>query len=535
MTNKPHLVLMFAVFCSFFSSTCFICIPAPTMNCTPVNPICETITDNCNYIELDEASEIKYSSKDLLILQLNIRGLLSKTTQLKDTLLKFSEAPDVLLLCETWLRSETEHKFQLPGYKCYHSHKKSKLGGGVSILVKNTLRSRIRNDLTITTSTFEHVAELKTNQHNILLVSCYRPPNSNTKTSLTEYRELVRSLKMNKHHEIIIGLDHNYDLLKNAKNLSTTQFLNLNIDSDLTPVITKPTRVTNKSATLIDNIIISNKLHYNYTPYVIIEDLSDHYPCLINLHDVNKCRKDKIKISKRDHSDPKIEQLNHKLMTIDWGHLETLNANESFNNFHQTLTNTIDEICPKREYHVRHDKLIRDPWITKGISNSLKKQKHLYKAQLGSNDPVSTNRYKSYRNTLKRLIRHSRLSYFHNKCHEFRGSSRELWQLINQITGKGKPKRHAVECLKIDNLLKYNPNNITNGFCKHFANIGKLYAERLTKLNVLVETYIDKIGKSEKCMFMYPTDIKEVKSLITLLPSKTNSGFDDISNILLKK
>ena len=99
------------------------------MNCTPVNPICETITDNCNYIELDEASEIKYSSKDLLILQLNIRGLLSKTTQLKDTLLKFSEAPDVLLLCETWLRSETEHKFQLPGYKCYHSHKKSKLGG----------------------------------------------------------------------------------------------------------------------------------------------------------------------------------------------------------------------------------------------------------------------------------------------------------------------------------------------------------------------------------------------------------------------
>ena len=53
-------------------------------------------------------------------------------------------------------------------------------------------------------------------------------------------------------------MDHNYDLLKSATNTSTERFLNIHMDNDLTPCITKPTRVTRKTATLIDNIIVSN-------------------------------------------------------------------------------------------------------------------------------------------------------------------------------------------------------------------------------------------------------------------------------------
>ena len=110
-----------------------------------------------------------------------------------------------------------------------------------------------------------------------------------------------------------------------------------------------------------------------------------------------------------------------------------------------------------------------------------------------------------------------------------------MWQLINQITGKVKPKSHTIECLKIDNLKCYSPQEITKGFCDHFANVGKNYAENLAPSSVFVETYVDQIVHSDKCMFMYPTDTDEIKSFIKLLPCKTSSGFDDISNTLLKK
>ena len=379
------------------------------------------------------------------------------------------------------------------------------------------------------------LVEIKTNNNNILVVSGYRPPNTSAKSSLKEYNEILKSVKKNKHHELIIGLDHNYDLLKSAQNTSTNQFLNLNIDNDLTPCITKPTRVTNKTATLIDNVMISNKLFYNYTPYILLDDISDHYPCLVILHDVNKCKRDKIRITKRTLNDLTIDQLNDTLSNVDWSYLEKLDANEGFNKFHETLTSALDRTCPKREFLIRHDKVIRDPWITKGLSNSLRRQKQLYKNQLRLKNTDLVDKYKKYRNTLQKILRVSKIQYFTRKCEELKTNSRKLWQLINQVTGKGKPKKHVIECLKIDNLLQYSPQKITNGFCDHFANVGKNYAEKLKPPKVLVETYIEEISQSNKCMFMYPTDISEISSLIRLLPSKISSGFDDISNILLKR
>ena len=96
-------------------------------------------------------------------------------------------------------------------------------------------------------------------------------------------------------------------------------------------------------------------------------------------------------------------------------------------------------------------------------------------------------------------------------------------------------KAHMIECLKVGNLLQYGPHEITKSFCDHFANVGKTYAEKLKPSRVLVETYIKDISHLNKSMFMNPTDTQEISSLIRLLPSKTSSGFDDISNILLKK
>ena len=43
-------------------------------------------------------------------------------------------------------------------------------------------------------------------------------------------------------------MDHNFDLLKSASNNTTNQFLDMNIDKDLTPCITKLTRVTKKNS-----------------------------------------------------------------------------------------------------------------------------------------------------------------------------------------------------------------------------------------------------------------------------------------------
>ena len=54
----------------------------------------------------------------------------------------------------------------------------------------------------------------------------------------------------------------------------------------MVPCITKPTRVTKSSATLIDNIFVPLNLVPNMSSYIIIEDMSDHLPIVMILSDV---------------------------------------------------------------------------------------------------------------------------------------------------------------------------------------------------------------------------------------------------------
>ena len=58
--------------------------------------------DKCDYIDYGDA--IKVSSSDLVVLQLNIRGLYSKLTRLKSLLndVTNGKKPDIMLICETW-------------------------------------------------------------------------------------------------------------------------------------------------------------------------------------------------------------------------------------------------------------------------------------------------------------------------------------------------------------------------------------------------------------------------------------------------
>ena len=82
---------------------------------------------------------------------------------------------------------------------------------------------------------------------------------------------------------IIIGLDHYLDLLKSTQHSLTNDFVQSNLDFGLIPTITRPTRITQSTATLIDNIIVSQNLCGSFISSVLINDISDHLPtaCVI--------------------------------------------------------------------------------------------------------------------------------------------------------------------------------------------------------------------------------------------------------------
>ena len=70
------------------------------------------------------------------------------------------------------------------------------------------------------------------------------------------------------------------DLIKSEQHANTETFLEEILRLELYPLITCPTRVTKSSATLIDNILVSRSLYNKSNSAIIINDLSDHLPCI---------------------------------------------------------------------------------------------------------------------------------------------------------------------------------------------------------------------------------------------------------------
>ena len=137
-------------------------------------------------------NQIKVEHDDLVVLQLNIRGLFRKTEELKRLIYNSfkNKMPDVILLCETWM-SANSPDVKLTGYNKFECRRTHKQGGGVCIFVNDMLTSKPRPDLHVSDTNFEQcMAEIILKKHKLLVGSLYRAPNTDQSKFLSDYKNL---------------------------------------------------------------------------------------------------------------------------------------------------------------------------------------------------------------------------------------------------------------------------------------------------------------------------------------------------------
>ena len=161
---------------------------------------------------------------------------------------------------------------------------------------------------------------------------------------------MTKHLNKEKNHEIVIGMDHNMDLLKTHLHPQTNEFLEINLKRNLLPTISKPTRITTKSATLIDNIFFSTRLQNNTEPNIIMNDMSDHLPCLVVIKNQRKHMKEGKIITTRPLTDTNLDKISEELASINWDkELVSDTVEEDFNKFHNKLCAIIDTYAPEKK------------------------------------------------------------------------------------------------------------------------------------------------------------------------------------------
>ena len=325
----------------------------------------------------------------------------------------------------------------------------------------------------------------------------------------------MRLWKRKEKRPVVVCTDHNLDLLKASSHTRTQEFLELTSDCGFLCTISKPTRITHQSATLIDNIFISKEFYIGYKSWILIDDISDHMPCFTSLSRVEIDQKGTIEIRKRKIDEKSIDHIKTDMLSIDWPlKLEKLSCEDSFNSFHDILMESLDKHCPEKTVQKRGRKSVQ-PWITKGLRKCIVRQRSLYKTFVQDrSNLLHSERYKSYKQCLQKTLRHAKNYYFSNLCMKHKSNTKKLWGIINSVLKKVTDKTSIIDCLKIDNILVYDPNKVANEFGKYFANIGKVFAKRTKPAKKTIDFYISKIHESPVTMFLHPTDESEVSKLI---------------------
>ena len=138
-------------------------------------------------------------------------------------------------------------------------------------------------------------------------------------------------------------------MLKCHIHKSTENFLKINLKNNISPCITRPTHIAKTTATLIDNIFVSNILHANIESVIIITDVSDHLPSICLLKQTKHVCKEPLKFKTRHMTDNKINNIKNILSQTIWHNniLNKLDPNNGFNKLTTTIHQAINLVTPE--------------------------------------------------------------------------------------------------------------------------------------------------------------------------------------------
>ena len=174
---------------------------------------------------------------------------------------------------------------------------------------------------------------------NIICGIIYRQHNS--PQQFQEYFDQTLESLIASNKLVYIMGDFNINLLHAESSRYSQEFL-LSLQSfSFIPTIDKPTRVHNRSATLIDNIL-TNNVDANITSGNIVSDISDHFSQSCVSHTAFKKPKSR-KQRRRDFSGFSVNRFNSELLDalLNQNFDDQLVVDNAFSNFYNTLSGLV--------------------------------------------------------------------------------------------------------------------------------------------------------------------------------------------------
>ena len=474
---------------------CFSCVDSI---CPDPRRICETClickylfdTTELNNLYLDFVSKFKNS---LSALHFNTRSLPLHINSLKDVIAQTENKIDLIGISETRLIDDSEtqlkddsvlSKIQIDGYYFVHTPTNSSCGGA-GLYISKKLDFVRRRDFEFKIASCETCfIELFTHnkQKNIIIGVIYRHPHDNHTEFIHKLQCTAENI-LKKYSLIILG-DININVSV-PNDLFAKMYKDALLGLDIKNLISRPTRITNTSETIIDHILTSLPLD-TVRSGILINDMTDHLP-VYALFNISPKRRYFRPVFYRSFKSSKkgdfavaftniLSSMNLDSNTDPDTHLECVI---------KAMADAVDEVFPLRKRSNKQLKKFRNAWITQGILNSIQRCHYLHYTSLVKKDDLSEREYKSYKLKLVRTIEKAKDSEKHETFMRCSGDSKKTWEAINDtLNNKSSRSNDYLPGLKDENnCVVSDPKLIANKLNSHFAQKRLNLASKLPNSN----------------------------------------------------
>ena len=325
--------------------------------------------------------------------------------------------------------------------------------------------------------------------------------------------------------------DFNIDLLAIGNGAADSGFLDTLAANSFLPLITKPTRITDISFSLINNIFSTNLT--NISSGVILSDLSDHYPVYAIIgrffnkevpevgSKIVRCRV----LTKRTISAFYNATMNSNFSDV----FECTNVDDGFETFYFRLLSLYDTHCPVITKHVSYKDDIK-PWIDYDVKMKIKKRHNYHVLQRVGK--MSREAYCRYRNMVTSEIRKKKMQYYNSKFSNFRNNLRETWKTINEVIKPNSGIKNFDFKLLNEGTVVTNANKVSTLFNKYFTSIGPSIGLSAGNPQANYRRFLT--GNYVSSFFFYPVSSETVNTIINNLKNKSYS-LKEISVSVLKE
>ena len=496
---------------------------------------------NCDYYFeknfVDKIIESGTGKKQLSFFHLNVKSLPKHLDELEIFLESLEYEFSFIGLTETWLDENKHELYDLPGYNCINKYRLGRRGGGVSMCVKTGIPYNCRNDLEFFYCEMESIfieidSTVFNTKTNIIIGVIYRMPDASVDVFNERLSDTLNVVTKEKKICYLIG-DLNIDLLKHEEHRPTSDFIDILYANNMFPLIVKPTRVTDKSATLIDHVLTNNfDVNSRHIQGILISSISDHYAIFHISGNIKLEASADIGMAlKRDMRHHNIQNYLREMKTIDWSKVMECNeAQPAYSSFHAIISEKYNKCFPLRKCRTNRYNNSK-PWLSSALKESIKyKNKLFINRNMGEDADERLTFYKLYRNKLNHILRITERNYYRDLLVEHKADVKKCWQVIKLIINKRKCKPICKE-FKCNGTTIKDGQIIANKFNNFFINVGSSLSKNITQSNKSPSEH--EFPNITENFVLDPVTENEIMKIISNFKD-SSAGWDEMKPFIIK-